>query len=393
MATDLTNVSAEEERTKPAPGERPGRAARAPSLGEGRLVSLDTFRGFIMFWIVGGHALIASLLALRPNALSNFLLNELGHSVWAGLHFWDCIWPSFMLMVGVSIPFSYAKRSCTQTYPQMLGHALIRFAALFLLSSLRESVDGGKPAWIELSGVLQPIAIAYLVAFLLVRMSPWIQAAVGGAILAANLLIMAFVSAPGVPAGSYQESANIIRSVDLMVLGRTYLPGNTGGVGGSILCIWFPIPTTILGMLIGGWLLSARSKASKMKMIAGAGFLCLAGGYALSFFVPVIFKLVTPSFVLVSAGWACLMLLIFYYAVDYRGFRKWTLPFIVIGSNSIFVYMFYDLVPLHRWVSIFTRAAVAPGGRLEPLLHAVVFLAVEWLLLFWMYRRKIFIKA
>jgi len=393
MATDLTNVSAEEERTKPAPGERPGRAAGAPSLGEGRLVSLDTFRGFIMFWIVGGKALIASLLALRPNALSNFLLNELGHSVWAGLHFWDCIWPSFMLMVGVSIPFSYAKRSCTQTYPQMLGHALIRFAVLFLLSSLRESVDGGKPAWIELSGVLQPIAIAYLVAFLLVRISPWIQAAVGGTILAANLLIMAFASVPGVPAGSYQESANIIRSVDLMVLGRTYLPGNTGGVGGSILCIWFPIPTTILGMLIGGWLLSARSKASKMKMLAGAGFLCLAGGCALSFFVPVIFKLVTTSFVLVSAGWACLMLLIFYYAVDYRGFRKWTPPFIVIGSNSIFVYMFYDLVPLRHWVSIFTQGMVGTSGRMEPLLQAVVVLVVQWLMLSWMYRNKILIKA
>ena len=118
--------------------------------------------------------------------------------------------------------------------------------------------------------------------------------------------------------------------------------------------------------------MSARSQESKAKMLAGAGFLCLAVGYALSLFVPIIFKLVTVSFILLSAGWASLMLLIFYYAIDYRGFRKWTLPFVVIGSNSIFVYMFADLVPLRRWVSIFTRAAVAPAGRLEPLLTAAV---------------------
>ncbi|TMA53791.1 MAG: DUF1624 domain-containing protein, partial [Deltaproteobacteria bacterium] len=287
MATDLSSGVVEKLKTA-AVGVLAGKAPPTPSSREGRLVSLDTFRGFIMFWIVGGRALVAGLLALKPNILSNALLMQLGHSVWAGLHFWDCIWPSFMLMVGVSIPLSYAKRSRTQTYPQMLRHAVMRFAILFLLGSLRGSIDDGAPEWIELSGVLQPIAIAYLVGFLLVRKPQWIQAAAGGAILAANVLIMAVFSAPGLPAGSYQETANIVRYVDLLTLGKTYLPGNTGGVGGSVLCIWFPIPTTILGMLIGGWLLSARSKASKMwlrlepcragDLQAGNGFLRLGVG-------------------------------------------------------------------------------------------------------------------
>lgn len=392
MATDLSNPVAEKETV--AAGELREKASPAPASGEGRLVSLDTFRGFIMFWIAaGGGAVVTKLLALKPNALSNFFLTELGHSVWAGLHFWDCIWPAFMLMVGISIPLSFVKRSRTQTYPQMLRHAVMRFAILFLLGSLRGSIDDGALEWIELSGVLQPIAIAYLVGFLLVRKPQWIQAAAGGAILAANVLIMAVFSAPGVPAGSYQETANIVRYVDLLTLGKTYLPGNTGGVGGSVLCIWFPIPTTILGMLIGGWLLSARSKASKMRVIAGAGLLCLAVGYALSPVVPVIFKLVTVSFVLVSAGWACLMFFLFYWAVDVRGYRQWTLPFVVIGSNAIFIYMFPSFVSLHPVVSIFTRAMAGTSGHLEPLLDAVVVLAIQWLLLFWMYRNKIFIKA
>jgi len=393
MATDLSSPVAEKERTA-AVGELPEKACPVPSAGEGRLVSLDTFRGFIMFWIAaGGGAVVTKLLALRPNALSNFLLTQLDHSIWSGLHFYDCIWPSFMLMVGISIPLSFAKRSRTQTYPQMLRHAVIRFAIIFLLSSLRGSIDVGSPEWIELSGVLQPIAIAYLVAFLLVRKPQWVQAAVGTSILAANVLIMAFASAPGVPAGSYQEMANIVRYVDLRTIGRTYDPGNTGGVGGSILCIWFPVPTTILGMLIGEWLMRARSKAGKVKIIAGAGLLCLAVGYAISPLVPVIFKLITASFVLVSAGWACLMFLLFYWAIDVRGYRKWTLPLVVIGANSIFIYMLSSFVRLHYVVGIFTRAIAGTSGRLEPLLQAVVVLVVQWLMLFWMYRNRILIKA
>jgi predicted acyltransferase len=393
MATELPTSVAEKARTAVV-GEPVGKVSPAPSPGEDRLVSLDTFRGFIMFWIAaGGGVVVTRFLALKPNALSNAILVELNHSIWAGLHFWDCIWPSFMLMVGISIPLSFAKRSRTQTYPQMVRHAVIRFAIIFLLSSIRGSIGDGVPEWIELSGVLQPIAIAYLVAFLLVRKPQWVQAAVGASILAANALIMALVPAPGVPAGSYHETVNIVRYVDLLVLGRTYLPGNTDGVGGSILCIWFPIPTTILGMLIGEWLMSARSKASKTKLIAGAGLLSLAVGYALSPIVPVIFKLVTASFVLVSAGWACLMFLLFYWVIDVRGYRKWTLPFVVIGSNSLFIYMFPSFVPLHHVVSIFTQGLALTSGQMELLLRDAVVLVIQWLMLFWMYRRKILIKA
>jgi predicted acyltransferase len=393
MAADQSIAVTEKGRAAAAAGQAM-KVSPAPEPGEGRLVSLDALRGFIMFWIAaGGGAVVLRLLALKPNTLTNFLIVEFNHSLWAGLHFWDCIWPCFMLMVGISIPLSFAKRSRTQTYPEMLKHAVIRFAIIFLLSSLRGSISDGYPEWIELSGVLQPIAFAYLVAFLLVRKSQWVQAAVGGAILAANVLIMAFASAPGVQAGSYLEPSNIIRYIDLQVLGRTYHFGNTFGEGGTVLCIWFPIPTTILGMLIGEWLMSARSKESKVKMIAGAGILCLAMGYALSLVVPIVFKLVTASFVLVSAGWACLMLLLFYWVIDVRGYRRWTLPLVVIGCNSIFIYMFPSFVPLGHTVSIFTTDLAATSGQLEPLLRDVIVLVVQWLILFWMYRNKIIIKV
>jgi len=388
MATDLPSAVARKEKTA-AVSELPEKVSPTTSPGEGRLISLDTFRGFIMFWIIGGEALAVGLRALKPNPLFNALVYEVNHTPWQGLRFYDCIWPSFMLMVGVSVPLSFAKRARTQTYPQMLGHALKRFAVLFLLGSLRESVNLGAPYWVELSSALQPIAIAYLAAFLLVRTSQRIQAAVGGLILVVYALILAFVSAPGVPAGSYEPYVNLVRSVDLKVLGRTY-PTEPWG---TVLCTLPTISTTILGLLIGEWLMSTRSKESIAKMIAGAGFFCLAAGYALSPIVPVIMKIWTTSYGLVSAGWACLMFLVFYWAIDIHGHRKGSLLFVVIGSNAVFIYMFSSIVPLHDWVSIFTQSLVGPSGHLEPLLRAVVVLVVEWLMLFWMYKNKIFIKA
>ena len=389
MATDLSSPVDIREKVTTAPSELAGKVPTLPLAGEGRLVSLDTFRGFIMFWIIGGEALAVGLQALKPNFLLNTFVYELNHTPWQGLRFYDCIWPAFMLMVGLSVPLSFAKRSRTQTYPQMLGHAVKRFAVLFLLGSLRESVHSGAPYWVELSSALQPIAIAYLVAFLLVRKSQRLQAAVGGLILVAYALILAFVPAPGVPAGTLDPYKNLVRSVDLMVLGRTY-PTEPWG---TVLCTLPTISTTILGLLIGEWLMSTRSRESKAKMIAGAGLCCLAAGYALSSFVPVIMKIWTTSYGLVSAGWACVMFLLFYWLIDVRGHRKGSLLFVVIGSNAVFIYMVASIVPLRQWVGIFTTSMVGASAHLEPLLRAVVVLIVEWLMLFWMYRNKIFIKA
>ena len=378
-----------EEKVAAAPSELTGKASALAQAGEGRLVSLDTFRGFIMFWIIGGEALAVGLQALKPNFLLNTLVYELNHTPWQGLRFYDCIWPSFMLMVGMSVPLSFAKRSRTRTYPQMVGHAMKRFAVLFLLGSLRESIHLGAPYWVELSSALQPIAIAYLVAFLLVRRSQRLQAAVGGLILVAYTVILTAVPAPGVPAGTFDPYNNLVRSVDIMVLGRTY-PTEPWG---TVLCTLPTISTTILGLLIGEWLMSAHSKESKAKMIAGAGLFCLAAGYALGLRVPVIMKIWTTSYGLVSAGWACLMFLLFYWFIDVRGHRKGTLLFVAIGSNAVFIYMVASIVPLHQWVGIFTRSTVEPSGHLEPLLRAIVVLLVEWVMLLWMYRNRIFIKA
>ncbi len=393
MAANVTRPAVESEIATMAVGGPKAKEIFTPAAE--RLVSLDAFRGFIMFWIIGGEALMIGLQALGRNPIMDAIVYQLNHSPWRGLRFYDCIWPSFMLMAGVSVPLSFAKRSLTQTYPQLMVHALKRFAVLFLLGSVRESVSLGSPYLVELSSALQPIAIASFVAFLLVRKSWRFQAMVGGLILAGYALLLAWVSAPGIPAGTYLLNHNLVHSVDIALLGRVhwdrwpYAPEGWGTVLSTIPTI----STTILGLLIGELLMSARSKKSKIKIMGAVGLSCLALGWGMSPVVPVIMKLWTTSYGLVSAGWACLMLVLFYWVIDVRGYRKWAFPFVMIGMNPVFIYMFASIVPLGQWVSIFTSGIAEVLGRAGPMFHGVLVLMVEWFMLFWMYKRKIFLRA
>lgn len=360
-----------------------------------RLGSLDAFRGFVMLWIIGGEGLMAGLAAFGHNRVVEAIVYELNHTPWQGLRFYDCIWPSFMLMVGVSVPLSFAKRSLTETYRQQLAHAAKRAIVLFLLGSLRESVSMGSPYLVELSSALQPIAIAYFVAVLVIRKSWRFQAALGAGILAAYALLLAFVPGPGIPAGSYQYNHNLVHWVDIAVLGQVHWdhwPYASEGWG-TVLSTIPTISTTLLGLLIGKLLMSSRSKETKAKFIGGMGIGCIAVGYAISPVVPVVMKMWTTSYGLMSAGWACLMFLFFYWLIDIRGYRKWSFPLTVIGMNAIFIYMFTSLIHLDPIVDVFTQgiARVLPNSEL--LFQQVAILAVEWLILFWMYKRRILIKA
>jgi predicted acyltransferase len=365
----------------------------APKPATARLVSLDAFRGFIMFWIVGGGAIVLGLQALGHNWFTDTMIYQLNHSAWEGLRFYDCIWPSFMLMVGVSIPFSYAKRSLTQTHQQMLFHAIKRFAILMLLGGMRESVSLGSPHLIELSSALQPIAVASLVAFLLARKSWKFQAGVGASILVGYLLLLALVPVPGVGAVSYGKGANLVYAVD-----KALLPHRTGDAvflegWGTILSTIPAIATTILGLLFGGLLRSRLTARRKMMIMGLTGLGGLVIGYAVSLFVPVVMKMWTTSYGILSASWACLMFLFFYWIVDALGYRRWAFVFVIIGMNALAVYLCNTVTRLDEIVGIFTRAPAAAMGSVGPLFAALAFFAVEWSILYWMYKRKIFLTA
>jgi predicted acyltransferase len=361
---------------------------REPAASTRRLVSLDAFRGWTMFWIVGGAALVGGLQALHTNPVINGLVYELTHTAWQGLRFEDLIWPSFMLMTGMSLPFSYAKRSLTQTHQQIFVRVLRRFLILFLLGSLRESISFQHPYLVELSSALQPIAIAYLAAFFIVRKSWRLQASIGAGILIFYALLLAFVPAPGVPAGSYERNANLVLWTDIATVGRV-LPEHWG----TVICTLPTISTTILGMLLGELLMTNRSAASKMKIIALVGLSGVALGWALNPVIPIVMKIWTTSYGLASAGFACLMFLVFYWLIDVRGYRKPAFPFLVIGMNAVAIYVSESIIPWSKTVAIFTRPLAGTLGSFTPLFHAIAVLTVEWLVLYWMYKRKIFLTA
>jgi len=365
----------------------------APKPASGRLVSLDAFRGFIMFWIVGGSAVVAGLQALGHSAILDAVIYQLNHSAWEGLRFYDCIWPAFMLMVGISIPFSYAKRSLTQSHRQMLLHAIKRFTVLMLLGGIRESVNLDSPHLIELSSALQPIAVASLAAFLIVRRSWKFQAVVGASILVGYLLLLALVPVPGVGSGSYRQGANLVYAVD-----KALLPHRTGEAvfqegWGTVLSTIPTISTTILGLLFGGLLRSQQTFKRKMAIIGMTGLGGLVVGYAVSFIVPIVMKMWTASYGILSASWAALMFLAFYWIVDVLACRKWAFVFVVIGMNALAVYLSDTVTRLHQIVGIFTRGPAAAMGAFGPLFSALAFFAVEWGILYWMHRRKIFLTA
>ena len=360
-----------------------------------RLVSLDVFRGFTLFWIVGGGMLMLGLAAFGHNFVIDAIVSQLEHSPWIGLHFYDCIWPSFMLMVGVSVPLSLAKRSLAESYRQQLAHAVQRAVVLFLLGSVRESKSLSSPYWVELSSALQPIAIAYLVAFLVARKSWRLQASLAGIILTAYALVLAFVPAPGIPAGSYAINHNLVHSVDIALLGQQHWdiwPYRDEGWG-TVLVVIPAIATTLIGLLIGELLMTSRSMSSKAKIIGGMGIGFLIAGFALSPVIPIEMKMWTTSYGLASAGVACLEFVFFFWLVDIARYRKWSIVVLPFGMNAVFIYMLVSLVSINAVTDIFTRPIAVHLGSGALLFQASAALGLEWLILFWMMKRKIFIKA
>ncbi|MFN7993556.1 MAG: hypothetical protein U0Q18_08145 [Bryobacteraceae bacterium] len=287
-------------------------------------------------------------------------------------------------MVGVSVPFAVSRRAQTQTNRQVLLHALRRALILFLLGSLRETASLGSPFLIELSSALQPIAVAYLAAVLLARAGPWVQAITGAGLLIGYGLLIALVPPFSAASSHYIVNANLVTDLDKKLLGRAHPEG-----WGTVISTIPTISTTILGLMLGDVLRSARPVRTKLRILVGTGVGGLVFGYSLASFVPVIMKMWTVSYGALTAAWACLMLAAFYWIIDVRGWRKWSFPFVVIGMNALAAYLAGTLTQFGRIVDILTKSA--PLGAFQPLISAILLFGLEWLVLYWMYRRRIFL--
>ena len=353
-----------------------------------RLSSLDAFRGFTMFWITAGAALVTALPTFSSSRLAHALAIELTHTPWQGFRYYDCIWPSLAMITGISLPFSFAKRSLTQTRAQILIHMWLRASILFLLGSLRESVANNAPYLIDFTSGLQAIAVGYLIAAYLAQRSPKFQAVIAGSIIIVHAFVLAFVPGPGFITGTYQKGPNLVRFVDLALLGRAE-PDGWGVVLSSIP----PIATTILGLMMGELLMTERTGISKARIIATTGISLTLAGFAISPIIPIVMKIYTISYALLASGWACILFAFFYWIIDVRGNRRWAFPLEVIGMNALAGYLGVEILPIDRMVSIFSNPLATKLGFPEQLFSALAIMLVVWSVLYWMYKRKIFLRA
>jgi predicted acyltransferase len=358
----------------------------------GRLLSLDALRGFDMFWIIGGQEIIKGLAQVFPGKLSDIAVGQLEHVPWQGLHFYDVIWPLFMFMVGVSLSFSLARRKLNGATQKILYlHALKRASILFVLGMMAQ----GNLLQFDLStlhpcySVLHGIAAGYLVAtVVMLWFRPKGQAIATAAFLILYWILLITIPVPGVGRGVLTPTGNAATYVDHLVLGRFAYGENT----------WFLsylgfAASVLIGALAGNLLRSARSAKDKCLFLSAGGVGMVILGLIWSLWFPIIKLLWTSSFVLVTGGISCLLLAAFYLVMDVGGYRKWAFGFVVIGVNALAVYMATMLFDFRKIGNIFVGHLVPRIGRFGSLLEATAAFAIIWLVLYWMYRTKSFVKV
>jgi len=356
-----------------------------------RLVCVDALRGFDMLWIIGGSEVLITLAkATGIGFLSNIAVH-FDHS-WGQFHFYDLIQPLFLFIVGVVMPVSFRKRIARgETKKILYAHVIKRVFLLYILGLISSghllSFDLSKIHLI--TNVLHVIAIGYLVSSVLIlELNIKWQIGITAALLFLYWAIMALIPVPGYGAAIYKPDINLALWIDNAVLGHfqegegwTYIISN----------ITF-IPSIMLGVFAGNILMSSRDEMKKAWLLALIGVCCILAGRIWGIWFPVIHHIWTSSLVLYGAGLSFVLLSLFYLVIDVWGFKKWSFPFVVIGMNAIGVYVATHLFDFSLIGNVFVGGLEKWTGSWFDFVEALAALTVVWLILYWMYRKKTFIK-
>lgn len=376
----------------------------------GRLMSLDTLRGFDMLFIMGFSTLVVNICALFPGGDACWLSRTMHHVAWNGLSHHDTIFPLFLFIAGISWPFSYAKqceagKSKKDIYKKIFRRALMLvflgmvYNGLFQLKWIDVS-DGFRFDFSQLrfASVLGRIGVAWMLASILfINFKPVTLAVISGLVLVGYWLLLAFVPAPDVVnADALSMDGNIVGYVD-----RLLLPGklvsNHGQFDPEGILSTFPaVVTALLGMFTGAFVRSASPEMTggrKTVYMFIAALLMLGLGLLWSIVFPINKMLWTSSFVLVVGAYSLAMFALFYYIIDVRKHTRWTLFFRVIGLNSITIYLLQMIIPMGKAGEFFL-------GGVQSLLpeawgnvvYCIGYVAVSWLILYFLYKHKVFLK-
>lgn len=383
-----------------------------------RLDSVDAYRGLVMFLMMAEVLKLAAVARDAGSPVLAVLGYHQTHVEWVGCTLHDLIQPSFSFLVGVSLPYSMAaRRAKGQGAVAMSLHAFWRAFVLVMLGVGLRSLWEPIPDY-GFTDTLSQIGLGYGFLFLLgfrpVR-DQWLAFA---AIVVGYWALFALWplpdgAGPGVKpewfaehgltgfAAHWNKGTNPAAAFDLWFLNlfprQAEFVFSRGGY--QVLNCVPTLATMILGLIAGGVLKSDRSSRAKLAWFAAAGAVGLAAGWALgeSGVCPVVKRIWTPSWVLFSGGWCFLLLGAFYATTDVAGWRRWAFPLLVVGTNSIAAYCMstsFIKPELHKMVRRHFGALLeAVGPPYETLAHGAATLALLWLILFWMYRRKVFIKV
>ncbi len=365
-----------------------------------RLGSLDALRGFDMFWIIGGDAVVKAIAVISGTRFWQAAAEQMDHPDWNGFHFFDLIFPLFLFIAGVATPYSVGKElERGKTKKELLIRVIKRSLILMLIGFITANRPDGhfmlKPLnEYRFTSVLGRIGLAYMLANVIyLYTKEKAQLIWFGALIIGYWLLLKCTSAPGYPAGDLSMAGNFASYIDRSIMpGQLYLKiHDPEGVVSTIPSVG----TALLGIITGTYLkkkeLSGNVKSLGM-LITGIVFLILARLWNIDF--PINKNLWSSSFVLYAGGFSLVLLAIFYYVIDVLGYKRWAFFFKVIGMNSILIYISgifidweYSTKAFFNWILQLSH---------EPwtaLVYAVCMLVVKFFFLYVLYKNKIFLRV
>jgi len=361
-----------------------------------RLYSLDALRGFDMFWIMGAEDIVKTMANATGSSFWNGFANELTHPAWNGFHFYDLIFPLFLFIAGVATPYSVGRDlEKGKSNRQLLLRVIKRGLLLVLLGIIYNNGLKIQPlAQIRFGSVLGRIGLAYMFANIIYLYTKQVgQAAWFVLLLVGYWLLLKFASAPGFLHGDLTMEGNFASYID-----RTIMPGHLylGIHDPEGLMSTIPaIGTGLLGILTGNFLKNYNMIGQRKALflfITGIIFIGLAHIWNLDF--PINKNLWTSSFVLNVGGYSLVLLSVFYYIIDVLGYKKWAFFFKVIGMNSILIYMSGQFINFeYATKGFFEWLGQLLGNPYNAVAFAICFVLVEWAFLYFMYRKKVFLRV
>jgi predicted acyltransferase len=360
-----------------------------------RVISIDALRGFAMFLIlaydIGGAPVLQTFTKLWGEDFTNAASIQFEYNFTTGLRFSFIAMPMFLFVVGLVIPFSLNNRLLKKDKKSLYLHIIRRVLILFLLGL----IAGGHLLHLQFANmpvynnVLEYISIGYLVcAILVLNTTVVFQFILTVVLLLLYWAIFLFIHVPGWQGEIFSGEMNLAIFIDNIVLGPFHHPGSW-----QVLATINFISNMLLGVLMGQIIFSSRNKEEKTKLLFIFGLAMLISGSIWGLFFPIIRSLWTSSFVLVTCGISTLLLAFFYLIIDVWGYSKWAFFFIIFGVNSIAIYMMAHLFDFRLIGNIFVgglSSLFAPN--VQDFIQAIGAMAVMWLIMYWMYRKKTFIK-